>query len=309
MDIFKVTRLVFLILILSACQSAKRLPFEETSPPEPFPILDNTFVFSDAPILEKDIFSLSVEQKQDFLRYFKADENQYLPEHKRLLRYMERKLNSFDYMGKTLIASKALSEEQGNCLSLAIVTAAFADLVGLKTRFQKVNSPIIYRRYQHVMTTSGHVRTFVYDRVKKGVGKDGYVQLVPGFVIVDYFPGSGDTRGEFVSQVDFISMYHQNLAGDAIVKKDFELAFAHINTAIKLNQYNANTLNSLAVLFKHTDQHNNAREIFEFAMNNSPKTLNLVSNYAGLLKQSGETEKANLLFQNIDSFRDENPYT
>jgi hypothetical protein len=79
-----------------------------------------------------DIFTVSEKQKNAFLRYFNEPKNQLTPANVRLYEYLENYLEGFNFYGVTLTASEALIQKTGNCLTLAIITKALADIVGLE---------------------------------------------------------------------------------------------------------------------------------------------------------------------------------
>jgi tetratricopeptide (TPR) repeat protein len=299
--------LVFFLTNIAACQSTHRnITEDRKAKREPFPILDNSpFTFQAVPT-SNELFTLTEEQKAHFLEYYNAKENRKVPEYKRVSNYLDDMLHGFNFLGKTYTANQTLTEDSGNCLSLAILTKALADVVGLETRYQRVNSAPIYHRHKNILKTSGHVRTFIYDREAKP--EDGFIIIQKRSVIIDYFPTLNDVGGEFVSDQDFISMFYQNLAGDAIVAKDYDAAFSYLHEALKYNQYNPYTLNTLAVLNNQVAHDQNTEKLYEFAINNTHRTVNLVSNYAQYLEKRGKKDKAASLLAEVDSNKDQNPY-
>ena len=298
--------LVIFLVSITACQTTKQADTEETIVLAPFPELDNShFVFQSVPTPDK-LFALNDEQKEQFIHYFYSDENKGIPKNKRLANYLFDKLYHFDFLGKTLTARQTLSSEAGNCLSLAILTKAFADIVGLETQYQRVNSPPIYYRKNNIMQTSGHVRTFVY--AEKEPFEKNVITVSRPSVIIDYFPDPGNVSGEFVSEEDFISMFYQNLAGEAIISEEFDTAFSYLQEALKQNIYNPDTLNTLAVLNNRINDNTNTEKLYEFAVKNTQRTITLVSNYANFLKKDGEADKAKELLADVDANHDDNPY-
>jgi tetratricopeptide (TPR) repeat protein len=298
--------LLFFLANILGCQSIQKSAIEDHPTVEPFPELDNSpFEFQTVPTANQ-IFTLSDSQKEDFFNYYYADENSQITEHKRLLNYLNNKLNQFNFLGKTFTAKQTLAEDAGNCLSLAILTTALADAVGLEIQYQKVNSAPIYHRHNNIMKTSGHVRTIVYE--KETEQEEDVIVLRRRSVIVDYFPSVNNVGAEFVSEEDFISMFYQNLAGDALVSGEFDEAFSYLQEALKLNQYNPYTLNTLAVLNNQIKHTQNTEKLFEFAVKNTERTVNLVSNYANYLEKHGQTDKAAQLLADIDANNDRNPY-
>ena len=269
-----------------------------TLPQHPFSLLD---------VPEPgDMFYLQDQQKQAFLDYYHATENQHVSGHRRLYEYLDTILDGFHFQGKTHNAATALTEQSGNCLSLAILTTALARLVDLEYDYQRVNSAPIYHRYHNVMTLSSHVRTIVYK--PNFAVEDNVVVVRRPRLVIDYFPQSGDINGSKVQFDDFVAMYYQNLAGDALVKEAFPLAYSLLFKAWQIAPNNPETLNSLAVLYSKIGRNEDAERLYNFAMKNDMGTVNILSNYYLLLTEQGRTKEARLLDNGLQLINDDNPY-
>ncbi len=200
----------------------------------------------------------------------------------------------------------ALVKQSGNCLSLAILTTALARLANVDIDYQRVNSAPVYHRFHNVMTLSSHVRTFLY--YPKSEDKEGEVTLVPAKLIVDYFPQGGNVGGNLVKEHEFIAMFYQNLAGDAIVKEQYDLAYSLLHVGLKISPYNPETLNTMAVLFKHIGDNENAELLYKFAMNHTTGSVNVLSNYVALLNETNRSRIAENIENQLANIEDDNPY-
>lgn len=298
--------IVITCLLLFACQSSEPIVKKSTTNQPKLPEVDVSR-FETQNVIDKDaLFTLTPQQSTDFLLYFNSAKNSHLSEHERVSNFLQRKLNSFSFLGRTYTAKEALLNNEGNCLSLAMLTTALADLVDLDIRFQTVNSSPIYRRYANVTTTAGHVRTILLAKKKT---KDEPSTLLRSRMIIDYFPSAGDVKGEFISRDDFTAMYFQNLASEALVEENYNLAFSYIQKALQLNHLNPHSLNTYAVLLNQVGLSEAAASIYEYGVQFTPRTVNLIWNYANLLKARGEGEKASSLLADIDANKDTNPYS
>ncbi|MFT4940237.1 MAG: Flp pilus assembly protein TadD [Paraglaciecola sp.] len=251
-----------------------------------------------------DIFTLDDAQQRAFVEYYYAPENSTVKGHKRLSNYVEKYIADFDYQGNTFVANISLEKQAGNCLSLAILTTALADLVAIEVDYQVVNTAPIYRRYQNLTTLSSHVRTVLYDP-QNGV-KDGFFSFAK--LYIDYFPQQGDVLGKVISKADFTSMFYQNLAGEALVKQHYSQAYSMLTQALSLSQTNPATLNSLAVLFKQANNPAEAEHIYQFAMENALQSVNTIANYIVLLEVEGRTDEAKHWRAKVELVDDHNPY-
>jgi Tfp pilus assembly protein PilF len=299
-------RSLALCLVLSACQNSQQEKIVSSEPERPMLAYDsNHFELTETPSVE-DIFALNEKDKDAFLKYYFAANNATVAGHKRLFNYLEDKLSNFDFRGKTYTASQTVQHASGNCLSLAIFTASLADLVGLETSYQRVNSAPIYHRYHNVMTLSSHVQTHLYD--PNFAKQDGFIYIGKPKIIIDYFPSQGNVRGDEVSEADFISMLYQNLAGDELVKENYNSAYSLILQAINISPLNADLLNTLAVLFKKAGRGDQAEVIYDFAIQHTTGSVDVISNYILLLEQQSRIQEAKLLEERIVGIEDDNPY-
>jgi tetratricopeptide (TPR) repeat protein len=251
-----------------------------------------------------DIFTLDDAQQRAFLEYYYSPENSTVKGHKRLYNYVEKYIADFDYRGNTYVAQISLEQQAGNCLSLAILTTALADLVAIDVEYQMVNTAPIYRRYQNVTTLSSHVRTILYDP-QNGVN-DGFFSF--GKLYIDYFPQQGDVLGKVISKANFTSMFYQNLAAEALVQQNYSQAYSLLTQALILSQTNPATLNSLAVLFKQANNPAEAEHIYQFAMENTLQSVNTITNYIVLLEEEGRVEEAKRWRAKVEGVDDHNPY-
>ena len=296
--------LSIVLLLLAGCSTSQKpssVPLQVqhlTLPAEPFPLLSVPS--------EEQIFQLNEQQKQEFLDYYHAPENQHILGHRRLHQYLESILGGFHFQGKTHNASQALIAQSGNCLSLAILTTALAKLVELEVSYQRVNSAPIYHRYHNVMTLSSHVRTIIYQ--PKSETADDMLLLRRGHLIIDYFPQSGDIKGDKVAYEDFVAMYFQNLAGDALVKEQFQLAYSLLKKAWQIAPDNPETVNSLAVLYGKIGLEKEAEALYVGAVDKGIASVNVMSNYHLLLTRQNREKEAKALEVKLADVKDDNPY-
>lgn len=304
--------LLILCLILAACSSTQKSPDAETlaetstSLLDPFSLLKHPpKAIPDVP-LPQGIFELSSVQKQDFLRYYQAPENQHVRAHKRLYQYLENSIWGFTFLGDTYDAKTAMQLQAGNCLSLAILTTALADIAGVEVEYQQVNSAPVYLKRNNILSMSSHVRTHVFDPDFE-VPKNKLVLGKPK-IIIDYFPTSGNISGSKVSRQQFVAKYYQNLAATALTEGDLSLAYALLMQAEKVSANNPETLNSLAVLYNRMGERNAAKQLYSYILEYTPGSIHAVSNYAQMLQSEGDHKGADALFSSIGSVFDDNPY-
>jgi hypothetical protein len=117
------------------------------NPPAPSFSIENAQVFGEQPELpsENQIHQLAPDQEQAFLSYFdsplRADE----PTHRRLTDYLLSKVSGFTYSENTFKAEETLRLGHGNCVSLANVATAFANLAGVEADYQSIGAAPTYQ--------------------------------------------------------------------------------------------------------------------------------------------------------------------
>lgn len=295
-------RLIFVILILTSCTSHPDFSSNNIRP-----VLNwksDTFTLVDVPLME-EVFYLRDDKKQQFLSYYYAPENQGVEGHKRLSNYISVFLNGFSYKGDTYNADLASTKHAGNCLSLAILTKAYASLVDLKIEYRRVNSAPIYARDDGLITISSHVQTHVHAPKNKDPKKGSFYFAK---TIIDYFPSARGMVGDAVSFADFVSMYYQNLAAIELANKEYDKAYSLLAAAIELSPDNVETLNTLAVLYKQSGNTTKAESIYQYVLNHTQGSVSALSNYVILLKQHERDDDAVLYTSRYSNIEDDNPY-
>ncbi|MCC5451886.1 hypothetical protein LMJ53_09135 [Rheinheimera sp. UJ51] len=267
----------------------------------------NTEIFTLLPVpTEADIFSLTEAQKKHFLDYYHDPRNRKIAGHLRLFNYFDAFVHQFGFRGATLKASEALSLKNGNCLTLAIVTKALADIVNLEVSYQVVHAAPVYALNSSLMTLSSHVRTYIYDPNYQP--SLGMMVLRRRSIIIDYFPSESDIRGEHISHNDFMAMYYQNIAAEALLDGQLDYAYSTLQQGLTFNPFNAETLNSLAVTFNRAGDAKQAETLYKFMLDNDFASGNVISNYVALLQLQGRDSEVAALAQKVAEINDDNPY-
>ena len=301
--------LLVLLLMLSGCQTTA-----EKNPPESvvhvpselasiihIPGFDDRAVKSDV----SEIVSLSDDQLKAFHSYFYASSRANIPKHRRLYRYIDNLFVNFTYLGRTLNATNAFKTQSGNCMSLAILTTALAESVGLDVAYQRVNVAPVYRRYANVMTLSTHVRTHLFAEEEDDANE---MVVLRSKIIIDYYPQRSNIRGDMISDGEFFAMYYRNLASDAIIVGELDEAYRLMRQALDVAPTDPENLNTLAVLLNKMGHSEKAFELYAYAINEQQTALNLLSNYAQLLTKHGRIDEAQAIQESMQYVEDDNPY-
>lgn len=302
---------VLLMFLCAAC-SVQQVQVAEN----PAPVTDNTRQalsfesesFGEPPeiIPVEDIFRLTSEQKKAFLKHFKSPIRQYTPSHERVYDYLQHITMDFGYQGETYTAARALEESSGNCLSLAILTTALAKLAGVEASYQLVDSAPVFESHGSVVYKGQHVRTKLF-----GPGSDlttGSYLLQRNGLLIDYFPTGGSRFVSNLSETQYIAMYYNNLASEAIAREDYNTAYWLLRKTLELTPNEAGPINTMAVVYRRVGDLAKAEEIYQYGIQHLDDKISLLRNYRVLLEQQGRYEEVAQINKKLTLLDDPSPF-
>ncbi|MFQ3250122.1 MAG: tetratricopeptide (TPR) repeat protein [Glaciecola sp.] len=305
----RISIILAVLFLTSACVSndfhhaiEREIQGEITKIPTP-PLIEKD-IFKPIDLPKSDIFSLEPEQRERFLAYYNNIENSDVRPHKRVANFIEEFSHGFSYLGDTVNAVTAFSDKNGNCLSLAILSTAFAKEAGLGYQYNKVHSAPIYQEYGNVQLVSTHVNLTIFAQTET-VGD----YVLGGAITIDYFRTKDSYISDEVTSDELQVMYWNNLASEAIIAGNLDLAFAYAIEANNINPLYPETLNLLAILYKRKENVDLAYQVYDFMDKNSIVSFSAMDNFAKLLFETGDFKRAAELRSKIQHIIDDNPYT
>jgi Tfp pilus assembly protein PilF len=252
-----------------------------------------------------DIFTLTAPQQATFLQYFNHPDQQATAPHERVSKYLSKLVMGFDYQGRNYTASEAFELQQGNCITLAVLTKSLADLAGIDITFQQITSAPVISLQKNWYVSSDHVRTFLH-APQASVDRNTF--SFRSFIVVDYFPAGGDVNGERLSESTFIAMYYRNLATDALLAGDHDRAFALLRAGLQHAPDYAPLINLTALLHKEIGQPKMAAQWYQYGLDVSARKTTLLSNYALLKQSEGDNAAATAMLQELEALQERDPY-
>ena len=295
--------LVISFLLLS-CKTTTSPVSENKAPVLTYPDFLGEKVFGSPIKIIKpsDILQLNPAQQAHFFQFFHSTQQQEIAENMRIYNYLESHLHNYNYYHETLIASQSLIQNKGNCLSLAIVTKALADLVDVKISYKLVETEPVFQKEDNLVISSQHVRTQLYEK-QKDEGK-----LFPSSITVDYFPDTNARTLRAVDENEFFSMYYRNIAAQALIDNELNSAYWNIRAALDLKRNDSEALNMMALLHKRTGYISHAENIYQYAIKAGEDKLSALNNYHSLLLSLGKTGKAQEIESELEKYNDPNPF-
>lgn len=252
------------------------------------------------------LFQLEDRFVEHFKSYMSSPGNQQVPEHKRLSNYLDLYISDYDYLGKTFTANEALAAESGNCVSLAIVTAAFAKLTTLEISYQEVQTAPVFDRENGFETASSHVVTRIYD--PGFVPDPNTIYMTRPHIIIDYFPTRDSWRGKKIKEEEFTSFYYRNIASDLLVAGQLDKAGWWAYTAFTLAPTSIKSINLLAVIYRRKGEENLAEEIYRNALIEAPDNLELYTNLRYLLNSQGRHKEVAEIESKMETLEEPSPF-
>ena len=194
-------------------------------------------------------------------------------------------------------AAQAFDARSGNCLSLVIMTAAFAKEMGLKVTYQSIGTDEMWSRAGDMYFLSGHVNLQLEKHVSEMEARyDRY-----GTYTIDFLP-SGDSVGPNATIIDenrVLAMYMNNRAAEALVRGQVDDAYWRVREAIRLDPKFLSAFNTLGVIYLRHGDPRRAEAVLAFVGQREKDNPRVLANYAQALRELGRTEEANAVQQRL----------
>jgi len=186
-------------------------------------------------------------------------------------------------------AAEAFAARRGNCLSMVMLTAAFAEELGLEVRFQKVLTDDLEESTGDLMKVVGHVNL--------GVAKRGPAH-VRAWTTIDFLiiPGAARMHTRAITAARVQSMYFTNKAVEALARKAHGEAYWWARASAQHDPAYAGSYVTVGVIWQQWGDHARARRAFEHALALDPGNASAIANLsqasmaAGLRPEPGNQQ-------------------
>ncbi len=272
------------------------------------PTSENTGAFGPRPavISSDEIHQLTAAQTEDFLTFMASPRNAHLEPHRRLYSYFEKITSGFNYLKTTYTAAQAIELNSGNCLTLAIMTTALAKAANLEIDYQLMNDVPVFELNTKIIEKGVHIRTLLYDPA--WVESDNLVTLSRPGIEIDYFPTGRQRFITNLNENDYLAMYYQNEAVEALAQNDLNAVYWFSVEMLKYVPNNAQAINMLAIINRRAGNLEIAEKLYLFGIEFADENLSLLKNYHLLLSSAGRTEEAERIEIQLNSMDDPSPF-
>jgi tetratricopeptide (TPR) repeat protein len=191
--------------------------------------------------------------------------------------------------GLTKTAAATFDARSGNCLSLVLMTAAFAKELGLPVTYQSVSIPETWSRTGALLIASGHVNITLSRRLVDVRAASDIPRLT-----IDFLPPEEITgfRTHEIDERTVVAMYANNRAAEALAAGQLDDAYAWAATNVRKDPGFAGAFNTLGVVYlRHGDLAEAAR-VFERVLAADPHDTRALANLAMVYERQGRDADA-----------------
>ena len=281
-------------LLLAACAT----PPPQIPPPE-FLLNDGLFEPPSQQISTDDLFALSEPMKVYLRTQINREVRIRGPQQALIYALYEKDHLKLQYdASATRNAAQAFEARAGNCLSLVILTTAFAKELGLKVRYQSAYLEETWSRAGDLLVRSGHVNVTLDRRLADAgsvMGPDG------GAMTIDFLPAE-DLRGlraRDVAEETIVAMYMNNKAVEALADGQLEDAYAWSRAAIRYNPHFLSSYNTLGVVYMRRGELGWAEKAFNYVLEREPTHVRAMANLLHALSRLGRESEAAALSRRL----------
>lgn len=207
---------------------------------------------------------------------------------------------------RTRTAAETFDERAGNCLSLVVMTAALAHELGLAVRYQDMDTHLW--EHQSVATLDlriGHVNVLIG---REALSPSARV-AVGSWLMVDFLsqPGAVPDTGRPIDEARIVAMLLNNRAGEALVQGDLRSAYWHAKAAVAADDGFAHAWNTLGIVHSRHGDQARAELALRLALQRNSAHDAAMGNLAGVLRQQGRIDEAELWARREQQFLPDHP--
>ncbi|MFO1395663.1 MAG: tetratricopeptide repeat protein [Burkholderiales bacterium] len=298
-------RALLVSLLLAGCASAPRAPQDDRF------FRDAQFRPPSEAIRVGDVFALS-PQMRDYLDAQVAAKAAKRGRQNALVDalYTQGDLKLEYDSEMTRNAAQAFAARSGNCLSLVIMTAAFAKALDLPVFYQKVfvddewaRSGDLYLAIGHVNLTLGKRKTdeggFGYRVGRKPLESEG--------LTIDFLPPDDmrRMRTREISEDAIVAMYMNNRAVEMLAHDRVDDAYWWARASIAQSDEFLAAYNTLGAVYRRHGDARDAEAVLRFVLEREPANTQAMSNLVAVLRDAGRTADADRLAARLEKLEPE----
>lgn len=191
---------------------------------------------------------------------------------------------------RTRTAAEAFEARSGNCLSLVMLTAAFAKEMGLTVRYQLVLGDEVWDRDGDVNISIGHVNLALGERPART--SVNYQHIDP--LVVDFLPSTRaqQLRSTVVPEQSIVAMYLNNRAVEAFIDAQVDDAYWWAREAVRTDPELMSSYVTLAVIYRSRHRPDLAERVLSRVLERENKNTRAMANRVLALRDLGRFAEA-----------------
>jgi Flp pilus assembly protein TadD len=301
------TRLLLCICSLLLATGCATRPAALLPPPSADLLSDQRFKPPSEPVGADGLFTLSAPMKAYLhSKQFKAEVLYHGPERGLVNALYKKGELKIEYDATlTRTAAQTYAAGMGNCLSLVIMTAAFAREMGLVVNYQNVIVEEQWSRNGDIYFASTHVNLALGSRVRYARSDDPANRLV-----IDFIP-SENAAAQHTLPLDenaIIAMYMNNRAAEAMMQGRVDDAYWWARAAIAQQPAFLTAYNTLGVVYQRHGDNAMAERVFRRALEREPEDRILLRNLLPVLQVQGKLADAAAVSRLLTSIEPTPPF-
>lgn len=295
---------ILLCVLLGGCAQAPRADYARVAPL----FNDAAFAAPSEPVSAADLFTMSDEMRSHLRSpAFTARLRERGAENGLVDALYAKGELKLEYDSTTTRnAAQTYTARAGNCLSLVVMTAAFAKELGMKVRYQSVDVDESWSRSGDLYLVSSHVNLSLGQRPTDMVrGSDAEQMLT-----IDFLPpeDASHYRTRPLEENDIIAMYMNNRAAEALVQNRVDDAYWWAREAIAHPSATVIAYNTLGVIYQRRGDPVHAEKVFRAALEREPDSLVVMQNLVPVLAANGKVAESAALAARVARLDPDPPF-
>jgi Tfp pilus assembly protein PilF len=267
---------------------------------------DQLFAAPSQRISAEDVFALS-DDMREYLRGQIADQLRVKGPQRGLIDalYDKRQLKLEYDAELTRNAAQTFAARAGNCLSLAIMTAAFAKAMDITVRYQRILVEDVWSRSGDIYFSSSHVNLTLGTIQGGRILDDSNAPMT-----IDFVPQE-DIRGRrlrVIGEETIVAMYMNNRAAESLARGQVDDAYWWARGAIHEDPRFLTAYNTLGVIYRHHGNLREAERVLAGVLELEPGNVEVMSNLALVLGDEGRVAESETLTRKLQQLQPYPPF-
>jgi len=197
---------------------------------------------------------------------------------------------------RTRNAAQAFEDRAGNCLSLVLMTAAFAKELNFSVAYNSADREEIWGRTGDLLVRSGHVNITLGGPLAEASTRQFERKLTVDFLPQEQLPR---LRTHEIGEQTVVAMYMNNRAVEALLDGGIDDAYGWVHAALVADPSFASSYVTLGVVYLRHGDPARAERALDRVLEREPRNSSALSNLAEVLDSQGRSAAAKAVRQRL----------